>query len=49
MTGRRVVVPFERPAAYWLFRARRHDTPEKKPAAAKMLRKALETTGDPVK
>jgi len=48
MTGRRVVVPFERPAAYWLFRARRHDTPEKKPAAAKMLRKALETTGDPV-
>lgn len=47
MTARRVVVPFERPAAYWQSRARRHDTPEKKPAAAKLLRKALEKTGDP--
>jgi len=48
MTGKRVVVPFERPADYWRFRARRHDTLEKKPAAAKMLRKALEKSGDPL-
>ena len=41
------VVPFERPAAYWRAHARRHDTPDKRPAAAKMLRKALEKTGDP--
>lgn len=47
MTGKRVVVPFERPAAYWQGRARRHDTPDKRPAAARMLRKALEKTGDP--
>ena len=38
------VVPFERPAAYWRAHARRHDTPDKRPAAAKMLRKALEKT-----
>lgn len=47
MTTKRTVVPFERPAAYWRSRARRHDTPEKRPDAARMLRKALEKTGDP--
>ncbi|MBR1585021.1 MAG: tetratricopeptide repeat protein, partial [Clostridia bacterium] len=44
---KRVVVPFERPAAYWKARARRHDTPDHRPAAVKLLRKALEKTGDP--
>ena len=43
---KRVVVPFDRSAAYWRSRARRHDTPEKRPAAVKLLRKALEKTGD---
>lgn len=47
MSGQRNVVPFERTAAYWRFHARRHDTPDQRPAAAKMLRKALEKTGDP--
>lgn len=45
--SKRTVVPFERPAAYWRAHARRHDTPDKRPDAARMLRKALEKTGDP--
>lgn len=45
--GRRVVVPFERPAAYWATRARRHDTPARRPDAARLMRKALEKSGDP--
>lgn len=44
---RRTVVPFERPAAYWASRARRHYTPAKFPDAARLLRKALEKSGDP--
>ena len=47
MTSKRIVVPFERPAAYWRSRARRHDTPARRPEAARLLRKALEKTGDP--
>ena len=45
--SRRTVVPFERPAAYWATRARRHYTPAKLPDAARLLRKALEKSGDP--
>ena len=45
--GRRVVVPFERPAAYWATRARRHYTPARMPEAARLMRKALEKSGDP--
>lgn len=45
--NRRVVVPFERPAAYWATRARRHYTPNRLPDAAKLMRKALEKSGDP--
>lgn len=45
--GRRVVVPFERPAAYWATRARRHYTPSRMPDAARLMRKALEKSGDP--
>ncbi|MBE5782104.1 MAG: hypothetical protein E7329_02170 [Clostridiales bacterium] len=45
--GRRVVVPFERPASYWATRARRHYTPARMPEAARLMRKALEKSGDP--
>jgi len=41
------VVPFERPAAYWAVRARRHHAPDRQPDAARLLRKALEKSGDP--
>lgn len=44
---RRVVVPFDRPAAYWANRARRHDTPARRQDAARLMRKALEKSGDP--
>lgn len=40
------VVPFERPAAYWAGKARRHYTPAQLPDAARMMRKALEKSGD---
>lgn len=43
---RRTVVPFDRSAAYWAARARRHYTPAKLPDAARLMRKALETSGD---
>ena len=47
MTKRRTnVVPFERPAAYWAIRARRHYTPSQLPDAARLMRKALEKSGD---
>ena len=41
------VVPFDRPAAYWAVRARRHAAPAQLPGAAKMMRKALEKDGSP--
>lgn len=44
---RKNVVPFERPAAYWTARAKRHDTPAKMPSAARLMRKALEKEHDP--
>ena len=44
---RKNVVPFERPAAYWVSRAKRHDTPAKMPGAAQLMRKALEKDHDP--
>ena len=48
MTGSRSnVVPFERPAAYWAVRARKHYSPRKLPDAARLMRKALEKSGDP--
>lgn len=40
------VVPFERPAAYWAVKARKHYTPSQLPDAARMMRKALEKSGD---
>lgn len=40
------VVPFERPAAYWVGKARKHDRPSQLPDAARMMRKALEKSGD---
>ena len=40
------VVPFERPAAYWAVRARKHYSPRKLPDAARLMRKALEKSGD---
>lgn len=40
------VVPFERPAAYWAYKARRHAAPSQLPEAARMMRKALEKSGD---
>lgn len=40
------VVPFERPAAYWALRARKHYTTAQLPNAARMMRKALEKSGD---
>lgn len=43
---RRTVVPFERPAAYWATRARRHYAPSRLPDAARLMRKALEKSGD---
>ena len=47
MTRRRTnVVPFERPAAYWAVKARKHDSPSQLPDAAKLMRKALEKSGD---
>lgn len=47
MTRKRTnVVPFERPAAYWAGKARKHYTPSQLPDAARLLRKALEKSGD---
>ena len=40
------VVPFERPAAYWAVKARRHDKPAQLPDAARLMRKALEKSGE---
>ena len=40
------VVPFERPASYWVVKARRHAAPAQLPDAARMMRKALEKSGD---
>lgn len=40
------IVPFERPAAYWAVRARRHYTPSQLPDAARLMRKALEKSGE---
>ena len=40
------VVPFERPAAYWAVKARRHDKPSQLADAARLMRKALEKSGD---
>ena len=40
------IVPFERPAAYWAVKARKHDSPAQLPDAARMMRKALEKSGD---
>ena len=39
------VVPFERPAAYWAVKARRHDKPSQLADAARLMRKALEKSG----
>ena len=44
--NRRTVVPFERSAAYWATRARRHYRPERLPDAARLMRKALEKSGN---
>ena len=41
------VVPFERPAAYWAVRARRHQAADRQTDRARLLRKALEESGDP--
>ena len=41
------VVPFERPASYWAAKARRHYRPDGLPEAARLMRKALEKSGDP--
>lgn len=41
------VVPFERPAAYWAVRARRHRAADRMTDRARLLRKALEKSGDP--
>lgn len=47
MTGTRSgVVPFERSAAYWAVRARKHYRPDHLPEAARLMRKALEKSGD---
>ena len=46
MNERPSIVPFERPAAYWQAKARRHAAPEKRPDAARLLRKAMEKNGD---
>ncbi len=40
------VVPFERPASYWAVKARRHDKPSQLADAARLMRKALEKSGD---
>ena len=40
------VVPFERPASYWAVKARRHDKPAQLQDAARLMRKALEKSGD---
>ena len=40
------IVPFERPAAYWAVKARKHYSPSQLPDAARMMRKALEKSGD---
>ena len=40
------IVPFERPAAYWAIKARKHYNPAQLPDAARMMRKALEKSGD---
>ena len=47
MTARGKVVPFERPAAYWAVRARRHRAPDRRGDKARLLRKALEKSNDP--
>lgn len=41
------VVSFDRPASYWVERARRHLTPERLPDAARLMRKALATRHEP--
>ena len=47
MTEKRTnVVPFERSAAYWAVKARKHFSPSQLPDAARMMRKALEKSGD---
>ncbi|MBR6186794.1 MAG: hypothetical protein IKQ41_11105 [Clostridia bacterium] len=47
MTQKRTnVVPFERPAAYWAVKARKHYAPTQLPDAARLMRKALEKSGD---
>lgn len=47
MTAKRTnVVPFERPAAYWAVKARKYYAPARLPDAARLLRKALEKSGD---
>ena len=43
------VVPFERPAAYWAVKARRHYTPAQLPDAARLMRKALEKRKGPLR
>ena len=41
------IVPFERPAAYWAVKARkRYYNSSELPDAARMMRKALEKSGD---
>ncbi len=40
------VVPFERPASYWAVKARRHDKPSQLADAARLMRKALDKSGD---
>ena len=40
------VVPFERPASYWLKKARKAYKPDRLPEAARLMRKALEQGGD---
>ena len=44
---KRTVVPFERSAAYWAVRARKYRKPNHLPDAARLMRKALEKSGDP--
>ncbi len=41
------IVAFERPASYWLSKARAIKAPSRLPDAARMYRKALEKSGDP--
>ena len=41
------VVPFERPATYWVNRARQYRKPGQLPDAARLMRKALSAHPDP--